>query len=156
MTTYSDLNAAIVAQLGGVTNIGAVHAYSRYIADWPTFLDQFKETVGGVEQIRGWFVTLANPAITNEPSAFRQRTRTYRFLITGILGVKDASATESTFIGLVEAVLDALDDETTLGVSGVVVGGFSPECRIVELRQFGSVLCHVAEIGLDVPVVTTG
>ena len=153
MTTLTDLTTAITAQLSGITGIGMVNGRTRYIADWAQFLDQFSVTIGGVKQVRGWWVTLRRPAITQEPSAFGEKTRTYHFVITGILGFQDSTNTESTFLQLVEAVLDAFDDETTLGVAGVIVREFDAQLMTLEERQFGSVLVHYGEITLAIPVV---
>ena len=152
MTTYTSLAAALKTQVEGVASIGNVYAYARYVTNWAEFLTLFETGAAGSERVRGWWLTLNQPAIETRPSEFGVRDRVYRFLLTGIEGLDDAVNTESTLIQNVEAILDALDDETTFGVSGVVVRGFDAACRTVEHRQFGDVLCNVAEIVIDVPV----
>ena len=48
------IRTQIYTILGGVTNIGQVYDYERWAADWVTFINLFKTTIGTVDQIRGW------------------------------------------------------------------------------------------------------
>jgi len=155
MSTYSDLVAAVEAKLDGVSNIGATHAYARWANDWSAYLGQFKQTIGGTVQIRGWVVTLDDTdPIASEPGGFSQTRRTYNLLIYGVLGVDDSANTEATFLDLCEAVLDALEGEIDFSIAGVIDYSVSPPRmrRYDKARAFGSVLCHYCEIGLSVQV----
>src|SRR6266542_2176430 len=155
MSTFTDLRDALVTQLQAVPGTATVHARTRFIVDDAKFLEAFGYTPqAGTHTIRGWFVTLDNPALEVEPdlSSFGERVRVYHFKLTGVMGWQDSSNSEGTFLALVEAVLEQLDTATTFGVSGVIVRGFEPVCRLVEARRFGSVLVHWAEITVDIPV----
>lgn len=149
MTTLTDLNTALVAQIDAVSGVEKVYGYTRYVADWTNYLTLFKRAGG---DINGWWVTLANPSITTAADVFGANLWTYHFLITGIMGVQDSATSEAVILAQAEAILATLHDETTLGVGGVTVGDLFPQLRMVEHRQFGSVLCHYVEIVLDVPV----
>jgi hypothetical protein len=152
VTTYSDLAAALKTQVEGVATIGNVYAYHRVKADWAEFLTLFTTGAAADTRARGWYITMNQPVIETRVSEFGTRDRVYRFLLTGIEGLDDAANTESILIQHVEGILDALDDETTFGVAGVIVRGFDVQCRTVEHRTFGGVLCNVAEITIDIPV----
>lgn len=149
MTTLTDLNAALVAQIDAVSGVEHAFGYTRFVSDWTPYLELFKTAAGG---INGWWVTLANPSITTAADVFGMNLWTYHWLVTGIMGLKDNANTEAVILAQAEAILATLHNETTLGVSGVTVGEFFPQLRIVEHRQFGSVLCHYCEISLDIPV----
>ena len=150
MSDYSDIATALKARLDTVANIGTTAARERWSADPTAFLDQFKATIGTTVQIRGWTVSLA--AIESAPSAYAAVDRTYRYVIRGYMGFQDSASSETTFLSLVEAVLDALDPRTDLGVASVVDYGVGPATMTHEPRQFGSFLCHYAEIAVAVEV----
>lgn len=154
MATNQDIISAVKDVVAGVSNIGTTHAYERWNANWSDYLDQFKATISGTVQVRGWVVTLdgGNPVL-GEPYSFGNTLRTYNVQIFGILGLKDSSNTEQTFLNLAEAVMDALDAKKNLSVSGVVDYSVGPcTMRSYQIRQFGSVLCHYCEIILPVQV----
>lgn len=157
MSVYSDVITAVKARVDTVSNIGMTHAYERWNADWSTYLDQFKATIGSTVQIRGWIVTMdeRDPIVGNMEGAsrFGAISRTYNVLIYGVLGLKDADNTETTFLNLVEEVLNAVDGRTDLGISSVVDYGVGPATvRTYQKRQFGSILCHYCEIAVPVEV----
>ena len=154
MSAYSDIITAVKARVDTVTNVGTSHAYQRYNANWSDHLDQFKATIGGVVQIRGWIVTMeaAMPIQgTVERSRYGAIRRTYNVLVVGLLGLSDSATTEATFLNLMEAVMDALDGRTDLGLTAVEDYGVGPaNLKVYDIRQFGSVICHYCEIALAV------
>ena len=154
MSTYSDIITAVKARVDTVTNIGSTHAYQRYNANWAEHLDQFKATIGGTVQLRGWVVTMEQSTPIQgrvEQSRYGAIRRTYNVLIVGLLGLSDSAATETTFLNLVEAVMDALDSRKDLSLTEVEDYGVGPaSLRTYDIRQFGSVLCHYCEIVLAV------
>lgn len=154
MSTYSDIQDALLARLNTVANIGATHAYQRYNADWTNYLSQLTDPASTGKQVRSWMVTMdSRQPISSRPNQFSGNRRTYQPLIVGVMALKDADNTERTFWNLVESVLNALDGRLTLGVAGVPVYGNGPaEVRLYEIRQFGSVLCHYVEITHPVEV----
>lgn len=123
----------------------------RWAADWTTYLDTFKATISGTDQIRAWWVTLE--AIQAVPMSFGNTSRTYVFVARGVLGLDDSESTEGTFLDLCEAVMNAVDGRTTLGVTGVIPFSVGPsQLRQIEHRMFGSVLCHYCEIEIRAEV----
>jgi hypothetical protein len=75
----------------------------------------------------------------------------YVFKVRGYFGLDDANASEITAIGIVEAVVLALNADATL--RAYFGGGPKPlaECTTFEPRLFGDVLCHYAEITMPIP-----
>ena len=154
MSVYSDVISAVKARVDTVTNVGATNAYQRYNANWSDYLDQFKATIGGVVQIRGWIITMdgGQPIVGMvERSRYGAIRRTYNVLVIGIMGLSDSANTETTFLNLMEAVMDAMDGRTDLGLTAVEDYGVGPaSLKVYDIRQFGSVLCHYCEIALAV------
>jgi hypothetical protein len=158
MSDRSNLLSAVVTRLNTVANIGTVHAYQRYSSKWDDFLGQFATTVLGTRQTRGWIVTLAptNPVVgtaSEQDAAFGQIARVYTIKIVGMIGLKDSSNTEGLIGDLVEAVMDALDNQIDLGgTANVLRYGVGPSSWVVnDVRQFGSVVCNYVEV--DLPVI---
>ena len=150
MSQFSDVATALGTIVGAVTNVGQVHQRRRWNADWSKFLNQFKATISGKVQIRTWMIT--REGWQAEPGdAFGEVKRTHQFLIVGALGLEDASDTETTFQALVEAVCDAVDARTDLGLAYVTDYSVGPcTVRTISAEQLGSVLCHVCEILVEV------
>ena len=153
MSDHQDLLDAIEARLNTVANIGVVHDRVRFSAAWDDYLDHFKTTIGGVDQIRGWQIVV--PEIASTAQRMGAIEREYRIEIFGILGLADGSNTAATFIALVALVLDALDFRTDLSLSGVVDYSVGPATARFEERMFGSVLCHAVTIVVPATVRKT-
>jgi len=142
----STIRSAIKNALDTVSNAGATHDYQRWSADWQAFLDLFKTTVGSTDQIRGWTIAGGPVEVDDAVEEFGGRyLRGYGYTIRGYLGVDDSAATEKTFAGLVEDVMDALDADATLHGSTYYDTSWA-RCDVQELRIFGDVLCHYAEV----------
>lgn len=123
----------------------------RWAADWSTYLDTFKATIGGTDQVRAWWVTLE--AIQAAPMSFGNTSRTYVFVARGVLGLDDSESTEGTFLDLCESVMNAVDGRTDLGSSAVIDYSVGPsQLRQIEHRVFGGVLCHYGEIEIRAEV----
>jgi hypothetical protein len=151
MTVYSDLRSALVTIMEAITDVGQVHNRPRYNADMSRFLEHFKSTVDGVPQIRGWMLLREAAPLARERDVFGEVARLQGFVWVGVQSLIDGSDSYGAFQALCDTVMAAFDDETTLGVSGVVVDAVGPcALRSFEEQQLGSVLCHVAEI--EVPV----
>jgi len=149
-STYSRLIAAIRERVESVPDVGMVHAYQRFSQQMPDYLDHFMVTVDGVDQIRGWVVTLAADApISAELVLPDKLQRTYQFEIYGVMGLSDETETEVQFLDLVEAIMDAVEGRADLGT----VGTYNVEpisMRVYQIRMFGNVLCHYCEIMVPV------
>lgn len=146
-THYETFLSSIKATMGEISNIGKVHDYQRLFLDLPAMFAQFKTTVGGVEQIRGWCITReATKAKTQQ--AKKGIMRSYEFVIRGYMAIDDSTATEKEFQVLVENILDTFD--ATPDLFGTAWDLAPAELEILETHRFGSVLCHFARIRLRV------
>lgn len=136
----------IFTLISGVTNIGKVYDYERWANDWGVFIQMFKTTVGGKDQVRGWEIGRKRAAARYDDNA--EETTTHEYLLRGYMGVRDADATEKTFNALIEAVRGRFRFDFTLGGNCESAGPVSVE--LIETRSFGSVLCHYCELSLPV------
>src|SRR4030042_3344011 len=131
--------------LSGVADIGKVYDYERWANDWATFINLFKTTVGGVDQIRGWEISRGSVKDEGKPGRFEA---THSYAIKGYIGVKDSTATEKTFAALIEAIRAAF--RTNWNLNGAAEYHDLIQVPVSEPRMFGSILCHYAELTLDV------
>ena len=144
---------AVYNVVNGVTDKGVCYDYARWSADWSGFLDLFKTTVGAVEQIRGWMVTLRGMDPEPYNMGISQTLRTYHFRILGLMGIDDSAATEKTFAALTEDVAEALDAAATLHAQSAYFFATEATIAVFEPRVFGGVLCHWTEINIDLQEV---
>jgi hypothetical protein len=151
VTAYTDIRSAIVTRLEAVSNIGLVHNRGRFASQWDAFFGFFKSTIGGTAQIRGWQVRRESARVLEE-RPFGDVRREHLFILEGIQGLKDGSDTAGTFQALCDTVMATFDDESTMGVTGVIRTG-PCSLRSFEDVQFGSVLVHLAEIEVPVEMI---
>lgn len=149
MTLRSDLRDAIIARVNTVDDIGIVHTYQRFNADMSLYLDQFSTTIDGRKQIRGWWIT--NPTIPFvaallNTDTFDVKTEQWEFVVRGVMSVSDTNASDDTFGDLVLAVHDAIWNQINFGSTVVVPFSIQVSIPTIDIRQFGSILCHFAEI----------
>lgn len=149
----STIRAAIYNSVNGVSNVGLVYDYERWAGDWTAFLDLFKTTIGTTDQIRGWEVGYRGWT-PDEPREFSGNAtlRLHRFLVAGYLGLDDSEATEKTMSALAELVANTLADDATL--KAAAFGRIEP-VLLFEPRIFGSVLCHYAELTVEIGEIVT-
>jgi hypothetical protein len=160
-STARTLRGALQQVIETVPDAGVVHNRVRMISSWEDWLDRFRQDIGGAKRLRGWMITRSSAAgfvslvgQTSNPFAFGEQARPYVFQLTGLNGFQDSSESELEFEDLVEAVMDELDAQTTLGIPGAMVGGVGPSLLTTfDLRTFGSVLCDYCEILVPVVVV---
>ncbi len=148
--TESTIRTQIYTVLRSVTDIGVVYDYDRWAADWVTFINLFKTTIDGVDQIRGW--EISRKAVIEGLLKFdvgsKKKKKKHSFVIRGYLGLKDADGTEKIFNSLIEAVASAFRSNETLNSTAWFHDGLQAE--IIEARMFGGVLCHYCEAILTV------
>lgn len=147
--TEVEIRAAIKALVEGVPDIGEVYDYERWAPRWPEYLELFKTSVGGVDQIRGW--TIACERMMSVWEAYQFHRKTYYYVIRGYLGLDDSEATEKTAFALALAVVGELEQYPRLNgtlTNGVFADDEWPRIEVFEARMFGDVLCHYAEIRL--------
>lgn len=143
------IRTAIYNAVNGVSNIGLVYDYERHTNDWSDFLDFFKTTISGTDQIRGWMVGYrgiqeAEGGRFTAPGG--RISRKHRFQILGVMGIDDSEATEKTFAALAEDVCDALDSDAT--IHGYL--GSPPATLGFDPKPFAGILVHAAAIVIDV------
>lgn len=148
----SAIRTAIYNAVSGVSNVGVVYDYERWAAEWSAFLDLFKTTISGTNQLRGWEVCYRgfNPGDPREFAGIHLRTHAWQ--IRGYLALDDSAGTEKTMSALAETVANTLEDDATLaGLSF-----YDVEAALVfEPRTFGGALCHYAEVTIEVAEVIT-
>ena len=155
MSVQSEIRDALVTLVESVSNVGAVHNRARFTADWSNFNTLFKATIGGVEQIRGWWVQWSGITATNVPgTGFGDDADIWRFTIRGVLALKDAGDTETTFNDLMLAIVNAIRASSHLGEAEVMRYSHRVTTSEPDIRQFGSVVCNYGEIYVDVTVIT--
>lgn len=137
----STLRAQIKNILSGITGVGKVHDYERFTADTAKFLSFFKDGISG--KIFGWEITregVKHERITQKIKA------THTFVIKGYYGLQDAVGTEKLFNAVIDLIGQAFINTQIPGSQGHSL----PQVSNVGARTFGGVLCHYAEIRLDV------
>jgi hypothetical protein len=142
----SAIRTQIFSILSGVSDIGKVYDYERWAADWVQFINLFKTTIDGEDQIRGW--EIGRKSAPEKIFTMGLNLRDHAFVIRGYMRVNDASASEKTFNALIEAIADAFRDNFTL--NGAAESHDWIQVDTIEFRLFGGVLCHYAELSLIV------
>ena len=138
----SAIREQIFEIISTVPSIGRVYDYERWTSDWGKFLELFKDPATGT--IRGWEISRSGVEVK-----FLSRIEeeaTHRFTVKGYLGLQDATATEKIFNGLIEAIRTAFRGNVTLNGVAELVEPVS--VSTIEIRTFGSVLCHYCELQL--------
>lgn len=150
-SNYLAIIVDIKARLSALQNIGQVHDYFRWNKESAAFLNLFAYTVlGGSQHIRGWEFT-RSAATEHKRGAF---FRHHKFKITGYMSLKDSDATDKTFQQLVDNICETFRAAGS-GTTWDYRDGDNPEnspaqADVIDVRTFGSVLCHYAEINLSV------
>jgi len=142
----STIRAAIYSILNAVTDIGKVYDYEQWTAEWAQFINLFKTTIDGEDQIRGW--EIGRRSVGEKLFAMGMNERDHGFVIRGYMRVNDALASEKTFNNLIEAAADVFRTNFTL--NGAAKSHDNIQTETIDFRLFGGVLCHYAESSLIV------
>lgn len=144
MAAYHQLRDALRDQIVAVVGAKPVHARPRFSSRWDAFLDLFTALAGGRRRVDGWWVQLER----REDAYHSQGTinQRWEFALVGLRGFQDEADTDRDFGDEVGAVMDAVGG---MAISGAWEVG-PPLLRAYQLRQFGSVLCHYAEVAVVV------
>ena len=151
--SYSVILEDIRAKMAAITDIGVVHHYQRWSADWKKFLAHFAYTPEGSDQqeIRGWTISRAAAPEHLRGAYFRHHI----FRLRGYLGLRDEVATELTFQELIEDICDTFRSATPAdpAANWYYLYGDEPDedsaqVELIDIRIFGSTLCHYAELVL--------
>ncbi len=160
--TQATIRTAIYNVVNATTNAGQVYDYARFSASWDDFLDQFKTTIGGTPQIRGWQVSYAGfaeppikqyvgPATAGKNSL---TARAHMFKVFGYMSLDDSASSEKTFAALAETVVNDLDDDATLHDDSTYLECSPASIDFYGTIVLGSVLCNYAEISITVTEAT--
>ena len=159
--SYSSIRDLVVSTLTSVSSdIGTIHPRVRYSNNWTSFLALFQHEMsdGSGPRIKGWMVTRTANAPDIPSSSFGSTTRTYVFLLRGILAFHDGSELYNSDdewqedLDLIVSALDDLRDLTSADGSVVIESGGPCTVRTSELRMFGQILAHYGEIEFPLQV----
>jgi len=145
----ADIRTEIKSVVENIDDIGLCYDYERWVSDWSAFLDVFKTSVSGSDVVRIW--TIGVQSIVPQHLTFgRQRKlqRTYTYKVRGYFGVDDSVESEKTAIAIAEDVMEALEERFHTNEYGE--DARPAEITVFEPVQFGDVLCHYAEITLEI------
>lgn len=154
-TTLNKIREQIAAILGAVEGMGVVHQYQRWSKDYSKFLDFFTVTdADEVKRVNGCIIT--RKSTVSKADGFGKDEDMHTFLIRFYRGLKDDQATELTFQAILEEARDAFRANETLNDTCDTVfpveGKAGLQIDNVDIRIFGSVLCHFGECTLTVLV----
>lgn len=141
------IRAAIKAIVESVTNVGAVHDYERWSAEYTAVSDVYWTTINGARTLRGCSISCnqirpESQILTGDRAAINRIN--YQYKIRMYFGLQDAAASEKTALALAISVMNALD----AGGSLEAIPAF-PELAqldIFEARMYTNALVHYAEI----------
>ncbi len=134
---------AIKTILQGVS--GVVNVYDT-VRNWQTekqFLDGARNPAGGVQF---WFLTRESTEAEDLGPQFTARRHT--IALHAYAGVNDAAASEKSFQALLESAVAALGANRKLNQTAR--HSRPAEVRAVDFRVINNVLCHHAELALEV------
>lgn len=150
MGKYLEIRDDIKGKLEAVEDVGVVHGRARMSGDWGKYLQLFKDPAD--DRIRGWEITRGAVRQHVAGANFRH----HLFILRGHLGLNDADATDEAWQVLIDAICDAFQDaRPPANASWLYQNGDAPaeaavQVPINEIRLFGSVLCHYAEVHLSI------
>lgn len=158
---------AIVKTITAQSNVGRVYDRVKYSSNWQNFRDQFlyANPSNGMTQVRGWWVTIPN--MTDYPTGrtFDTHWHIFTYPIHAVMSYSDKGDTEPDFNNMIWQVFDVLHDQGVLGLgpgspvidqfgspSFVIDGSIDIEVPTVDMRFYGSMLCHHAEFRMSVGI----
>ena len=164
----SEVRTRLYNIVNAVTDVGQVYDYRRWAVLYSDLLDLYKARIDNADTLRGWTVSVDGWPETayldgsypdEDSNAKTIVVRRYVFKIRGYFGWDDANESEKTAIGIVEDVLEALDNDSNLHRFNAVAEDYwgqvpTATLDIFEPRLFGGELVHYAEITQEVPEVT--
>ena len=144
--TEATVRARLDTVVSAVSGIQNVYDYERHTANWSAMLDLFKTSA---DKWHGWTISCQSIAQQWHEISADNILRTYTYKIRGYYAFDDSAGSEKVFMVIVEDVLEALDADSTLqGATYLLVP--ASQLTIYEPRFFGGVLCHYAEITMEV------
>jgi len=141
--TLKAIREEIKSILLTVPDVGKVYDYIPYTADWQRFIANFKHN----GRINGWTITRRETS-ESVTSVTGVNSRTHFMMLQGYRSLDESIQSEKIYQDLVDSVCAALRDKYNLNGKALKVD--PPQVLVVEHKMFGSVLCHYAEIQLNV------
>ena len=150
---YSGILAEIKSTIEGVTGVEKVHDYLRWAKHWNDFLTLLQDSS---DVIHGYMI--GRIAAPSRQVTMGEKEVAHVFQIVGLYGLQDSAASEKTFQAVLDLIVDAFDANDNLsGECDTLYPDWGPmadaaglQISLVENRMFGSVLCHYAELRLQV------
>lgn len=142
--SYATINAAIKTLLEGVSGIGRVHAYDR----WVKSKEEIKQELyhENSRRLHAWMISRFK---LEEADASKSHNDTrHHIRLRGVYAHNDADASETAFQALVDSVCAAIRADFDLG--GTSKYTTPPAAPVIDLRSIAGVLCHHCEIHLVV------
>jgi hypothetical protein len=154
-TQYETVVDLAVALMNGISGIGVVHNRKRYKQDQKEFLDLFRTTIGGVQQVRGWLVS--SPSQKRKRGPAQAVLETISLYLYGYMSANDALSTERTFFALTETIADTFQNHIHLGQVGGAPPAYVADAALPQIirrdyAKIAGILVHYAEISIDVTV----
>ncbi len=145
--SYATILGDIATLLGEVSGVGVVHDYSRFTLDWKKYITLFQDTD---KKIRGWEISRGKVA-EKKSGAY---LRVHDIILRGHLQLEDANASDKTFQQTIDDVCAQFREQPEKAYWWYA-NAMSPDmapCQVTanDIRLFGDVLCHIAEIHLSV------
>lgn len=157
MATYDNLRNAVAAIIEGVPGSGKVHNRIRYADQWSGLLELF--SVHNIDpdkpdQILGWTVSRTSIEPSDSDSHFGAQAHLHHFQLQGMMGFSDLADSEGYFQDLIDRVIHALESDRNLwGEADIQEGTRRPTVNTIDMRKFGSALCHYTDLDFIVPTV---
>jgi hypothetical protein len=154
MPVLDDIREQIKVILQGVPGIGVVHDHERLAVDINKMLKLFQTADGTINTVMFRREKMAKKSL----SLGAPKQRAHVFIFRAIRGLQDEQATElifDTLLTAIEETFDAHDDLNGTCEScdmdfGPMAGLSGMQIDLSENRMFGGVLCHYAELRLQV------
>ena len=137
------IRASLFTILKAIAGIGKCYDYTRWNNDWGKFIELFKDSTG---KILGW--ELGRAAVQSTYLSNADGEETHAFIIRGYMAVNDAQTSEKVFNAKIETIRATFRRNYTLNDTVHMVSPVS--AQVIDQRVFGSVLCHYAELRIDV------
>jgi len=139
--------------LSGVSGIGVIHDHQRFAGEWGKYLAMFQDADGRINGCEFY-----REKMLKNQNTMGEREKAHIFVIHRFMGLRDADATGIVFEDHIEDIDAAFDpialetlNDTCRTINpdwGPMDGALGIQVDICELRMFGNVLCHFAELRL--------
>ena len=143
--TLAAIRTKIATNIKTATGLNStVYEYKRYSADFDSYKTLFKEN----DIIHTWDIDRIHVSKTQHGGHGGQEDTVHTFVLRGFYRLNDSLASEKTFNGIVEDIMEDFIEDIQLGDTATTIE-FPIEADITNV-MFAYVLCHKAEITINV------